>query len=210
MILPQTQPGCDTEHSNRLEHSLSEAFRIQYMLSSHHLSKQLHCTAAYEGNRALLQHSSNMSTCVVIICSGTLAAATCRCIRLRRYHAALICKLRVGSGKQTRPGCTVHGLHPHQLSNDLGCQHDLIHSDSRFTRPLAGVSSHELLRFPARRARLLCCWCPDLDVMLNACTTTPNMCGHVQRQISQPYCCWRSLSAYCFHPLFAIFLVMCR
>ena len=98
------------------------------------------------------------------VCPGKDESSCCFCSRAMCW-----------SGKQTRPGYTAHGLHPHQLSNDLGCQHDLVHSDSGVPSPLACVPRHELLCFLARWARLLCCWCPDLDVMLNACTTNHNI-----------------------------------
>ena len=36
----------------------------------------------------------------------------------------------------------MHALHPHQLSDDLGRQHDLIHTNSVLTSSLVSVPAH--------------------------------------------------------------------
>ncbi len=183
MMLPLTQPGCYTQQSNQLEHSVSEAFKLQHILKCHqrHTAPLQRCT----------QRKQGIAIAFIELCQHALFSFAQASWQLQHASVSgeddtmllLFYKLCVGSGKQTRPGCTVHGLHPHQLSNDLGCQHHLIHSDSGVTSPLACVPSHKLLSFPARRARLLCCWCPDLDVMLNACTSYHNVCRQVHQQI---------------------------
>ena len=52
MMLPQMQPGCDTKHSNQVEHSVSEAFRMQYILKCQlrHAAPLQRCTQRTQGS----------------------------------------------------------------------------------------------------------------------------------------------------------------
>lgn len=50
----------------------------------------------------------------------------------------------------------MNASHPHQLSNELRCQHDLIHTHSILMSGLIPIPAHELFCFWARRLSLLC------------------------------------------------------